>query len=264
MALNPVIIIPARMASTRLPGKPLADIQGLPMIVHVARRGEEAAESIRAWGMCSCPVYVATDSQDIFDAVEAAGHRVVMTASHHQSGTDRIAEALTVIEKETGETFGAVVNVQGDLPTIDPAIIHMALIPIEKAEFDIGTLACEITEKADIANPNIVKPIMSDSVTDALPELYKANDFTREPKKSADGKYYHHIGLYAYTRDALERFVKLPPSNLEQIRRLEQLRALENGMTIGVRVVNTVPLGVDTPEDLEKARIELSQRKETV
>lgn len=248
MTLNPIVLIPARMASTRLPDKPLADIAGLPMIVHVLRRSEAAGIG---------PVYVATDSDAVMRAVEAAGGKAVMTGGHHQSGTDRIAEALARIEAETGSRHGAVVNVQGDLPTIDPAVIAMALEPVAGGAFDIGTLAAPITEEGEIRNPNVVKPVMS--FVGQTRDVGRALYFTRATAPAGEGAYYHHIGLYAYSRAALERFVALPPSPLEQREKLEQLRALEYGMTIGVRVVDTVPLGVDTPADLEKARHELTK-----
>ncbi len=233
-----IILIPARMASTRLPGKPLADINGLPMIVHVLRRAESAGIG---------EAVVATDSEAIQAAVEKAGGRAVMTRSDHASGSDRIYEALEALDPE--HRYGIVVNVQGDLPTIDPAAIRAALGPLADLAVDIATLAAVITDPAERTNPNVVK------VTGAMvaPGRLHAATFTRADATGA-GPHYHHIGLYAYRRAALERFVKLPPSANEQRERLEQLRAMDAGMRIDVAVVKSVPLGVDTPEELAKAR----------
>ena len=228
------------MASTRLPGKPLADIHGLPMIVHVQRRAQEAGigEAI-----------VATDSEAVQAAVEKAGGRAVMTGSGHQSGSDRIFEALEALDPE--HRIDTIVNVQGDLPTIDPAAVQAAaaLKPLADPAVDIATLAAVIHDPTDRTNPNVVKvsgPMLAAG-------LMRGKTFTRADAQGA-GPHYHHIGLYAYRRAALERFVKLPPSANEMRERLEQLRALDNGMRIDVAIVDSVPLGVDTPEDLAKAR----------
>jgi len=233
-----VILIPARMASTRLPGKPLADIHGLPMIVHVQRRAAEAGIG---------EAVVATDSEAVQAAVEKSGGRAVMTSSHHQSGSDRIFEALQAIDPEG--RFDTIINVQGDLPTIDPADIRASLRPLADPAVDIATIAAVIHDASDRTNPNVVKllgPMLS-------PGLMRGATFTRADAEGA-GPHYHHIGLYAYRRAALERFVKLPPSPNELRERLEQLRALDNGMRIDVAIVNSVPLGVDTPNELAKAR----------
>jgi len=237
------ILIPARMASTRLPGKPLADIAGVPMIVQVARRS--AAADIGR-------VVVATDDDDVRAAVESAGFDVVMTRADHASGSDRIFEALTLIDPERRVT--RIVNVQGDLPTIDPALIRASLELLDDPLVDIGTLAAEITHEPERTNPNVVKVVGSPISSGRLRALY----FTRATAPYGEGPLFHHIGLYAYKRAALERFVGLPPSTLEQREKLEQLRALEAGMRIDVAIVDTVPLGVDTPEDLEKARAMLA------
>jgi 3-deoxy-manno-octulosonate cytidylyltransferase (CMP-KDO synthetase) len=233
-----IILIPARMASTRLPGKPLADIAGLPMIVHVLRRAAAAkiGEAV-----------VATDSEAVAAAVEKAGGRAVMTRSDHVSGSDRIYEALAALDPE--HRLDIVVNVQGDLPTIDSADIRAALKPLDDPAVDISTLAAEITDPAERTNPHVVK------VTGTLvaPGRLRAASFTRADA-TGPGPHYHHIGLYAYRRAALERFIKLPPSVGEQREMLEQLRALDAGMRIDVVVVNSAPLGVDTPEELAKAR----------
>jgi 3-deoxy-manno-octulosonate cytidylyltransferase (CMP-KDO synthetase) len=225
------------MASTRFPGKPLADIAGLPMIVHVLRRAEAAAVG---------PVVVATDSEAIATAVEKADGRAVMTRADHASGSDRICEALGIV----GSPAGIIVNVQGDLPTLDPGDIRAALAPLDDPAVDVATIAAEIREPAERTNPNVVKVVGSAVSPGRLRALY----FTRATAPYGEGPLYHHIGLYAFRRAALERFVSLPPSPLERRERLEQLRALEAGMRIDVAIVASVPLGVDTPEDLERAR----------
>ncbi len=240
MADNDVlIVIPARMASTRLPGKPLADIAGEPMIVHVMRRAQEADLGA---------VVVATDSEAIFTCVEKAGGRAVMTRADHVSGSDRIFEALGSADP-TGRC-GIVVNVQGDLPALRPADIGAAVAPLRDAAVDIGTLAAEIGSVEERSNPNVVKVVGSPLSPTQLRALY----FTRATAPAGDGPLYHHIGLYAFRRPALVRFVNLPPSPLERREQLEQLRALEAGMRIDVTIVDSVPLGVDTAEDLERAR----------
>ncbi|MFD1473379.1 3-deoxy-manno-octulosonate cytidylyltransferase [Ancylobacter polymorphus] len=239
-----VILIPARMASTRLPGKPLADLGGRPMIVEVARRS--AAAQIGR-------VVVATDDEGVRAAVEKAGFEVAMTRADHASGSDRIFEALGRIDPQ-GQV-ARIVNVQGDLPTIDPALIRAALDLLDDPAVDIGTLAAEITEAGERTNPNVVKAVGSPLSATRLRALY----FTRATAPYGEGPLFHHIGLYAYRRRALERFVALPPSPLESREKLEQLRALEAGMRIDVAIVDTVPLGVDTPDDLEKARLMLAR-----
>jgi 3-deoxy-manno-octulosonate cytidylyltransferase (CMP-KDO synthetase) len=239
MADDVLILIPARMASTRLPGKPLADIAGLPMIVQVLRRAEATQLG---------PVVVACDDEIIATAVEKAGGRAIMTRADHPSGSDRIFEALGVVDPKGRVRI--VVNVQGDLPTIAPADIAAALMPLNDPAVDIATLAAEIHKTEERTNPNVVKVVGTLVVPGRLRALY----FTRATAPAGDGPLYHHIGLYAYRRAALERFVKLPPSPLEQREKLEQLRAVEAGMRIDVAIVETVPLGVDTPQDLETAR----------
>ncbi|MBB3311429.1 3-deoxy-manno-octulosonate cytidylyltransferase (CMP-KDO synthetase) [Rhizobium sp. BK196] len=240
-----LVLIPARMASTRLPGKPLADICGLPMIVQVAKRAKEATIG---------RVVVAVDDQQVFDTVSAAGFEVVMTRRDHQSGSDRIFEALTKIDPDRKAKI--VVNVQGDLPTIDPETMRAALRPLDNEAVDIGTLTTEIDNEEDKTAPHIVKIVGSPLSDSRLRALY----FTRTTAPYGNGPLYHHIGLYAYRRAALERFVSLGPSTLEKRESLEQLRALEAGMRIDVEIVDTVPLGVDTPADLEKARHILSAK----
>ena len=239
---NAIILIPARLASTRLPGKPLADIHGLPMIVQVLRRAQDAGIG---------EVVVATDSEAVQAAVEKAGGRAIMTAADHASGSDRIYEALEALDPE--HRYGVVVNVQGDLPTVDPADIRDALMPLADPAVDIATLAAVITEPSELTNPNVVK-VSGPAIS---PDRFRGVRFTRADAQGP-GPHYHHIGLYAYRRAALERFVKLPPSANEQRERLEQLRALDAHMRIDVAVVKSVPLGVDTPEELAKARAMLA------
>ncbi|MGB7252995.1 MAG: 3-deoxy-manno-octulosonate cytidylyltransferase [Xanthobacteraceae bacterium] len=240
-----LILIPARLAASRLPGKPLAAIAGEPMIVHVLRRAQAADIG---------PVVVATDSPEVAAAVDKAGGRAVMTAPDHASGSDRIFEALGKLD--SGRRAEIVVNVQGDLPTIEPAAIRAALLPLADAAVDIATLAAEIRVPAERVNPHVVKVVGTPVAPGRLRALY----FTRATAPWGEGPLYHHIGLYAFRRAALERFVKLPPSLLERREKLEQLRALEAGMRIDVEIVDAVPFGVDTPEDLEKARAMLTGR----
>ncbi|MFZ2103738.1 MAG: 3-deoxy-manno-octulosonate cytidylyltransferase [Oricola sp.] len=237
--MRPLVLVPARMASTRLPGKPLADICGKPMIVHVAERAREAD--------CG-PVAVATDDDRVFGAVSDAGFTAVMTRADHPSGSDRIFEALTKLDPDG--VHDAIINVQGDLPTIDPADIRAALSPLADLACDIATLGVEIVEEEEKTNSNVVK-IVGTPIGDSL---LRALYFTRATAPWGEGPLFHHIGLYAYRRAALARFVALPPSPLEKRERLEQLRALENGMTIHAAIIDTVPLGVDTQPDLERAR----------
>jgi len=240
-----LIVIPARMAATRLPGKLLADVAGAPMIVHVLRRAQEARLG---------PVIVATDSRAIATAVTQAGGRAVLTRDDHVSGSDRIFEALGEIDAQRRAKI--VVNVQGDLPTLAPAAIAAVLEPLADDAVDIATLAAEISVPAERNDPNVVKVVGTPVAPGRLRALY----FTRATAPAGEGPLYHHIGLYAFRRAALERFVKLHPSPLERREKLEQLRALEAGMRIDVVIVDAVPLGVDTPEDLEKARAMLTKR----
>ena len=240
-----LILIPARMAATRLPGKPLADIAGAPMIVHVLRRAQAAAVG---------PVVVATDSPEIEAAVRQAGGRAVITRADHASGSDRVFEALGTIDPDSRAAM--VINVQGDLPTLAPGDIRAALALLADQAVDIGTVAAEITRVEERDDPSVVKVVGSPVGPSRLRALY----FTRATAPYGEGPLYHHIGLYAFRRPALERFVKLPPSPLEKREKLEQLRALEAGLRIDVAIVDTAPLGVDTPEDLARARAMLSER----
>jgi len=241
-----LVVIPARLQASRLPGKPLEKIGGEAMIVQVWRRAVEADLG---------PVLVATDSLDIADAVEAAGGRALLTRSDHASGSDRVYEAVSKIDPEG--TYGIVVNLQGDLPTLQPELLAACVGPLHQGEADIATLAAEIQDEAERDDPHVVKVIATPaSGSRALRALY----FTRATAPAGEGPLYHHIGLYAFRREALKRFVALPPSPLERRERLEQLRALEDGMRIDVALVDTVPMGVDTPADLERARALMAQQ----
>ncbi|MEZ5923554.1 MAG: 3-deoxy-manno-octulosonate cytidylyltransferase [Hyphomicrobiaceae bacterium] len=236
-----LVVIPARMAATRLPGKPLADIAGRPMIVHVWQRAMEAGVG---------RVVVATDTEDIAQAIQKAGGEAVLTHPDHPSGSDRVYEAINKVDPE-GDVE-VVVNLQGDLPTLDPALVSSVLEPLSgRHPPDIVTLAALIQDPKERDATHVVKVVGSPiPKTNRLNALY----FTRAPAPHGEGPMYHHIGIYAYRRNALERFVALPPSYLETREKLEQLRALEDGMQIEVVIVDTVPLGVDTPADLERAR----------
>ena len=240
-----LIVIPARLKATRLPDKPLADIGGEPMIVHVWRRAVEAD--------CG-PVLVATDAEAVRDAILQAGGEALMTRPDHPSGSDRVFEA--VLAHGPAGKLGAVVNLQGDLPTLDPALVHACLKALSEGEADIGTIAARIVREEERTDPNVVKVVGTPVAGSVLRALY----FTRATAPYGEGQLYHHIGIYAYRRDALERFVSLPPSPLELREKLEQLRALEADMRINVGLVDTVPLGVDTPRDLERARELLQSR----
>ena len=235
-----IIVIPARMASQRLPDKPLADIGGEAMIVHVMRRAEEANLG---------PVVVACAETEIAEVVTQAGGTAILTDPNHASGSDRIFEALNKVDP-AGE-YDSVINLQGDLPLIDPQAIQAALAPLQDPQVDIATLGCVITDEPEKTDPNVVKIILSmgESAVSG-----RALYFTRAPAPTGDGDMWHHIGIYAYRRAALAKFVELPPSPLEMRERLEQLRALEAGMRVDVALVDTVPFGVDTSADLARAR----------
>jgi 3-deoxy-manno-octulosonate cytidylyltransferase (CMP-KDO synthetase) len=243
-----LVAIPARMASTRLPGKPLADINGEPMIVHVWRRAMDAEVG---------RVLVATDSEEIASAIRKAGGEAVMTRDSHSTGSDRIYEAVNKIDPD-GE-IERIVNLQGDLPTLEPRLVQACLAPLQDKAVHIGTLAAEIRVAEEKYNPNVVKAVGTPVSDHRLRALY----FTRATAPSGEGPLYHHIGIYAYRRSALERFISMKPAPLEQRERLEQLRAIEDGMRIDVEIVDTVPLGVDTPADLERARQILAATQRT-
>jgi 3-deoxy-manno-octulosonate cytidylyltransferase (CMP-KDO synthetase) len=242
-----LIVIPARLKATRLPDKPLVDIGGEPMIVHVWRRAVEA----------DCGgVVVATDAEAVCEAIVRAGGEALMTRPDHVSGSDRVFEAVR--KHDPAGKLETVVNLQGDLPTLDPALVRACLTALGDGEADIATIAAEITRAEERTDPNVVKVVGSPLLGQ---RLLRALYFTRATAPYGEGPLYHHIGIYAYSRPALERFVSLPPSPLEMREKLEQLRALEAGMRIHVGLVDTVPLGVDTPPDLERARLLLQSRR---
>jgi 3-deoxy-manno-octulosonate cytidylyltransferase (CMP-KDO synthetase) len=235
--MNPILLIPARMASARLPGKPLADIAGRPMIVRVWERAVAAGLG---------PVIVAAAEPEIAAAITAAGGRAVLTDPGLPSGSDRIFAALKAIDPQG--RHDVVVNLQGDLPALAPDVIRAVVTALPGA--DIATLAAEITDAGERDNPSVVKAVVA---WDADGKKGRALYFTRSTAPSGDGPLFHHVGIYAFTRDALARFVALPPSPLEKREKLEQLRALEAHMTIAVARVDRVPLSVDTPADLTRA-----------
>ena len=237
---NPVVLIPARMGSTRLQNKVMEEIAGIPMIVQVWRRAVEAAIG---------RVVVAAAESVIVDAVNSSGGEAVLTNAKHPSGSDRIYEALCKIDPEG--RYDAVLNVQGDLPTIEAEVIRATLEPLAGSDVDIATIGAEIKVEEERTDPNVVKVIAS---IDPPARIGRALYFTRSTSPFGDGPLYHHIGLYAYRRLALERFVSMPPSVLERREKLEQLRALEAGMRIDMALVDTIPIGVDTLDDLVRAR----------
>ena len=236
---NPIVVIPARLASRRRPDKPIADIQGDPMIVHVWRRAVAADIG---------PVIVACADIAIIDAIKEVGGDAVFTNPDHPSGSDRVFEAMHIVDPL--KKHDCVVNLQGDLPTIEAEAIRAALRPLDNEAVHIATLAAEITDDAERDDPNVVKAVLS--LADGA-DRGRALYFSRA-KVPSSGRLFHHIGIYAFRREALDRFVKSPRGNLERLEKLEQLRALENGMRIDAQLVDTVPIGVDTPADLERAR----------
>jgi 3-deoxy-manno-octulosonate cytidylyltransferase (CMP-KDO synthetase) len=235
-----LVVIPARMQASRLPGKPLAEIAGEPLIVHVWRRAM-AAETGR--------VVVATDTEEIVAAVRKAGGEAVLTRADHASGSDRVFEAVNHVDPE-GD-FEIILNLQGDLPAMEPAIVRDCLAPLQDKGPQIATIAAVITAAENRTDPNVVKVVGTPT---EVPRRLRALYFTRATAPAGDGPLYHHFGMYAYRRSALERFVSLRPSTLEKREQLEQLRALEDGMRIDVTLVDSVPVEVNTPEDLERAR----------
>lgn len=241
--MNPVILIPARMKATRLPGKPLADIAGEPMVVRV----------INGTKKTGLPVYVACSEPEVEQVVKENGGKAVMTEANLPSGTDRIHAALETIDPQ--KQFDTIINVQGDLAVFDPELISHTLGALQ--HYDMATAVAEITDNVEINNPNVVKAIIAWKNGSQGQALY----FTRVAAPWGEGSHYHHIGIYVYKRESLKRFISLPPSELEKRERLEQLRALEAGMTIGACRMAHVPLSVDTPEDLEKARQFYQEKK---
>ncbi len=237
--MTPVLLIPARMAASRLPGKPLADIAGAPMIVRVWRQAMAAGLG---------PAVVAAGEPEIVAAVEQAGGRAVLTDPALPSGSDRIFAALRAVDPQG--VHDVVVNLQGDLPALDPDQIRTVVAALADSGADIATLAAPIDNEPDRTNPAVVKAVVAWNQAETLG---RALYFTRAPAPSGEGTLWHHVGLYAFRRAALTRFVALSPSPLERREKLEQLRALEAGMSIAVARVDSPPLSVDTPEDLAKA-----------
>jgi 3-deoxy-manno-octulosonate cytidylyltransferase (CMP-KDO synthetase) len=241
MALKPLIVIPARLAAMRLPNKPLAMIHGKPMIVHVWERATQADVG---------PVIVACGDQEIVDAVKAHGGEAILTDPNLPRGSDRVKVAADIFDPSG--SYNLIINVQGDLPTLDPVLVQDVLEPFKNPDVDIATLANLINDEGDLQDPNVVKVALT---LDGKGPIGRALYFSRSPIPSGPGPHYHHIGLYAFKRDCLDRFASLPEDALEVSEKLEQLRALANGMRIDVKVVETeTPFGVDTPADLEKAR----------
>jgi 3-deoxy-manno-octulosonate cytidylyltransferase (CMP-KDO synthetase) len=241
----PLIVLPARMASTRLPGKPLADIAGKPMIAHVIERARAAHVG---------PVVVACCEEPVARAAARAGAQAVMTDPDLPSGSDRVWAAVQSMDPKGRHDL--IINVQADLPTLDPVLIRDVLGPMSDPLLDIATPVAPIVDPAEITDPGVVKAVLA---LRPGARTGRALYFSRQAVPHGAGPYLHHIGLYAYRRDALRRFVDLPPSPLETREKLEQLRALEDGMRIAAVIVDTVPLGVDTPADLEKARTLLAR-----
>lgn len=242
--MNPIVLIPARLAATRLPGKPLADIGGTPMIVHVLRRAQEAGIG---------PVAVACGDAAIAEAVLAAGGTAVLTDPALPSGSDRVWAALQSLDP--AGSHDVVVNLQGDLPTLPPSFLSAVLAPLRNETVDIATLVAPIATADEAAAPSVVKAVCAFAADSGVaPALY----FSRHPVPAGEGPLWHHIGIYAFRRAALARFVGLPPGLLEQREKLEQLRALEAGMRISAARVPHAPFGVDTPEDLARVRAELA------
>jgi 3-deoxy-manno-octulosonate cytidylyltransferase (CMP-KDO synthetase) len=232
--MKPLIVIPARLAAVRLPNKPLANIHNQPMIMHVYNRA-------RTLGL---PVIVAAGDPEIVDVIHYNGGQAILTDPALPSGTDRVWAATQIFDPQ-GD-YDCIVNLQGDLPTINPSSIQVAVDLLAQSDFDITTVAAPVVDPHDLTTPNVVKAVIS--------HKHQGLYFSRNTIPFGDGVVYHHIGLYAFRRAALQRFVSLPPSPLEQRERLEQLRALEDGMRIGVGIVHDIPVSVDHLEDLEKAR----------
>jgi 3-deoxy-manno-octulosonate cytidylyltransferase (CMP-KDO synthetase) len=244
--MTPIVVIPARLGATRLPEKPLAEITGAPLVVQVLRRAQEAGIG---------PVLVACDDARIADAVAGAGGTAILTDAALASGSDRIAQAL--VRHDPDGAYDVVVNLQGDLPTIDPASLRAVLRPLDDPAVDIGTIAAPIREPRERHDPNVVKvaaPFDAEGGQASARALYFSRCAVPWDGGDANLPLHHHIGVYAYRRAALERFVALAPGVLERRERLEQLRALEAGMRIDVARVDTIPVGVDTPDDLARAR----------
>jgi 3-deoxy-manno-octulosonate cytidylyltransferase (CMP-KDO synthetase) len=233
--MNPIVLIPARMAATRLPGKPLADIAGVPMIVRVLRQAEAAGVG---------PVAVAAGDPEIVAAVEAAGGRAVLTDPDLPSGSDRILAALAVLDP--AGAHDAIINLQGDMPFVAPAVLSAcAGLLADRAECDIATVVAPESSPADRTNPDVVKAVLAANG--------RALYFTRSTLYG-DQPVWRHVGIYGYRRTALAAFNAAPPSPLETREKLEQLRAMELGLSIWAAIADDAPISVDNPSDLERAR----------
>ena len=240
---NTAIIIPTRLGATRFPNKPLAKINNMPMIIHVLNRAKESKIG---------EVYVATPDNEIFQVVKENGGKAILTKPNHLSGSDRIYEVYT---KELKNNVDLIINLQGDMPNIKPNSISKLEKLMRSNDCDIGTLASYIADKNEITNMNVVKVQMGEMLKDD--DFFIAKDFFRTKKDLNHEKIYHHIGIYAFTNIALTKYVKLSRSKLEIKRNLEQMRALENNLIIKVGLSNTLPLSVDTEEDLAKVTKEM-------
>ena len=234
--LRPILLIPARMGSTRLPGKPLADIHGIPMIMHVWHRG--VASDIG-------PVIVAAAESEIVDSVTKAGGQALLTKSTHTCGSDRIHEAVEMLDPE--RYFNVVVNLQGDLPTIEPALIRQVIEVLIDPDIDVATAVVPLSDSTKYHDPNVVKVVLE--MTEET-RVGRVLYFSRSLVPWGDGPYYHHVGIYAFRRCALDRFIRLPRSTLEGREQLEQLRGLADGMRFAATITDVVPIGVDTPTEL--------------
>ena len=237
-----IIIIPARIAASRLPNKPLADIAGKPLIQHVWERAMAADLA---------PVYVATDDRTIADVIEQAGGKAVLTRADHPSGSDRVFEAVETIDPQ--QQVQHILNLQGDLPDMSADIPHQLAATLDQTDCDLATLVTKASAE-EASKPQVVKAVVSWRGHGFGEALY----FSRASVPTGAADKFHHIGVYGWHRSALARFVTLPPSPLELSEKLEQLRALEAGMRIAVAEIGTAPGGVDTDEDLQAARQRLA------
>ena len=242
---NTAIIIPSRLAARRFPNKPLVKINNVPMIIHVLNKAIEARVG---------EVFVATPDVEIFNIVNNNGGNGILTKHDHASGSDRIYE---VYSKRLKRNTDLIINLQGDMPNIKPHNISKLVKLMKNNNCDIGTLASNIKDKSEIIDPNIVKVLTNQTLKEN--NFIIAKDFFRTKKDLSNEKIYHHIGLYIFTKDALSRYVKLVRSKLEIERNLEQMRAIENSMIIKVGLPDSIPLSVDTEEDLIKVRKEMEK-----
>jgi len=241
---NTVIIIPTRLGAKRFPNKPLEKINNVPMIIHVLNRAKESKVG---------EVFVATPDNEILQIVKDNGGNAILTKENHQSGSDRVYEAYT---KEIKSDAELIINLQGDMPNIQPGSISKLANLMQNNDCDIGTLASCIKNKSDISNPNVVKVHTEQALKDDT--FLEVKDFFRVKNNLNNEKIYHHIGIYAFTNVALTKYVRLDRSRLELERNLEQMRAMENNLIIKVGLSDSLPLGVDTREDLAKVSKEMN------